>query len=75
MIKPVPPHVLPVMIGGFAVLEIKIVPLLVMVARVPVSVNVLISSVPPAVVIKVPFTTWFPRVVFVPLELINVKLL
>ncbi len=75
----VPPQLLPVGIGtalvavGTAVL---MVPLLVIVDKVPDRVYAFVkSSVPPAVVIRVSLTIKAPLAVLVPLVLLKVKLL
>ena len=52
-----------------------IVPALVIVVRAPPKVLVVMSRVPPAVVVNVPPTVKFPPAVLVPLVLSNNKLL
>ena len=71
----VPPHVLPEGMGVAPVFAVLIVPLFVIVAKVPLSVLVPMSSVPLAVVVSVPLTTRPPAAVLVPLVLLNDKLL
>ena len=70
-----PPHVLPEANGVAEVLAVLMVPLLVIVPKVPNKVLAAMLNVPPAVVVSAPFTTKLPPAVFVPIELLRLKLL